>query len=49
LSYPMARISVDTHFFNPEKARRVLGLAQTPISEAITEAFEWLKTNNYLK
>ena len=49
LSYPMARISVDTHFFNPEKARRELGLAQTPVSEAISEAFEWLKTNNYLK
>ncbi|MCK4701245.1 MAG: NAD-dependent epimerase/dehydratase family protein, partial [Bacteroidales bacterium] len=41
LSYPLARISVDTHFFNPEKARRELGLAQTPVSEAIIEAFEW--------
>ena len=49
LSYPIARISVDTHFFNPEKARRELGLAQTPVSEAIIEAFEWFKTNNYLK
>jgi dihydroflavonol-4-reductase len=45
----MARISVDTHFFNPEKARQELGLAQTPVSEAIIEAFEWFKTNNYLK
>lgn len=49
LSYPVARISVDTHFFNPEKARRELGLAQTPVSEAIIEAFEWFKINNYLK
>ena len=49
ISYPLARISVDTQFFNPEKARRELGLAQTPVSEAIIEAFEWFKANNYLK
>ncbi|MBE9510505.1 MAG: NAD-dependent epimerase/dehydratase family protein [Bacteroidetes bacterium] len=49
LSYPVTKISVDTHFFNPEKARRELGLAQTPVSEAILEAFEWFKANNYLK
>ena len=49
LSYPLAKISVDTQFFNPEKARRELGLPQTPVSEAILEAFEWFKANNYLK
>jgi len=49
LSYAIARISVDTHFFISEKARRELGLPQTPVSEAIIEAFEWFKANNYLK
>ena len=48
VSLPVARVSLDSHFFSAKKAIEELDLPQTPISIAIKDAFEWFKTNNYL-
>jgi len=48
ISYPMAKISCDDHYFSAEKAIRELNLPQTPIEEGILESFEWMKENGYL-
>jgi len=48
VSYPMAKIACDGHYFSSEKAVRELGLPQTPIEEGILESFNWLKTNGYI-
>lgn len=48
VSYPMARISCDGHYFSPAKAVKELQLPQTPVADAITEAFNWFKENNKL-
>lgn len=49
ISYPLARISADEHYYSPAKARNELGLPQTPVETGIKESFEWLKENGYLK
>lgn len=49
VSYPLARIANDHHYYNPAKARTELGLPQTPVETGIKESFEWLKENGYLK
>jgi len=49
LSYPMARISCDTHFVQSHEAVAGLGMPQTPIEEAIKECYEWFENNGYLK
>ena len=49
ISYPMARIACDTHFFSAQKAVNAIGLPQTPIEVAIREAFEWFRENGYLE
>lgn len=48
ISYQMARISNDKHFFTPDKAVKHLQLPQNPIEEGIKECFDWLKEHNYL-
>lgn len=48
ISYPLARISGDEHYYSPEKARKELSLPQTPVETGIKESFEWLKQNGYL-
>jgi dihydroflavonol-4-reductase len=48
ISYPLARIACDEHYFSPAKAVRELELPQTPIDKGIKECFEWLKENGYL-
>ena len=48
LSLPLARISLDSHYYSPEKAVRELGLPQTPIDTALEEAFSWFRQNGYL-
>jgi dihydroflavonol-4-reductase len=45
VSYPMAKISCDTHYFTAEKAVRELGLPQSPIEEGIRESLQWMKEN----
>ena len=48
VSFPMARIACDGHYFSGEKAVQELDLPQTPIEIAIKESFEWMKNNGYL-
>ena len=47
VSYPMAQISSDHHYFSAAKAVRELGMPQTDIEVAIDECFQWLKENGY--
>lgn len=49
VSYPLSRIAGDEHYYSPAKARKELGLPQTPVETGIKESFEWLKENEYLK
>lgn len=49
VSYPLSRIASDEHYYSPEKARKELGLPQTPVETGIKESFEWLRANKYLK
>ncbi|MBN1386883.1 MAG: NAD-dependent epimerase/dehydratase family protein [Bacteroidales bacterium] len=49
VSYPMALISTEKHFYSSEKAVKELGMPQTPISEALREAVNWFRDNNYIK
>lgn len=48
LSYPMAAIACDGHYFSPQKAIDELGLPQMPLAAAVTDAVEWFKANNYI-
>ena len=47
VSYPMAAISSDEHFFSAQKAVTELDMPQTDIKIAIKECFDWLEANNY--
>jgi len=49
VSYPMAKIACDDHYFSAEKAVRELDLPQSPIEEGIKECFDWLNEHNYFK
>lgn len=49
VSYPLARIANDYHYYSPAKARAELDLPQTPVETGIRESFDWLKENGYLK
>ena len=48
LSYHMALIACDGHYFDSGKAIRELGLPQTPIEEAVLELKDWFEENGYL-
>ena len=48
VSRAMARISCDEHFYSPAKAIRDLQLPQSPIEEAIEEAYKWFVANGYV-
>lgn len=48
LSYPLARLACENHYFSSAKAIKELQLPQTPIEVGIKEAFDWLKDNGYL-
>ncbi len=48
VSYPMALISCDEHYFNAQKAVEELDMPQTSIDQAIQESFEWLNDNGYV-
>jgi dihydroflavonol-4-reductase len=49
LSYPMASIACDEHYYSSERARRELGLPQTPVAQAVEEAVDWFRRNGYLE
>ncbi|MEZ4826739.1 MAG: NAD-dependent epimerase/dehydratase family protein [Bacteroidia bacterium] len=48
LTYPMAQVSCDEHYFSPAKAIRELALPQTGLRTAAAEAYEWFRANGYL-
>lgn len=48
ITYPLARIACEEHYYSSAKAVKELDLPQTPIEEGIRQSFEWLKTNKYL-
>jgi dihydroflavonol-4-reductase len=48
LTWPMARIACDGHYFSPAKAVRELQMPQTPIEVAVQEASDWFRANGYL-
>ena len=43
----MVAVANDGHYFSAEKARRELALPQTPLEQAIAEAFTWFKAHHY--
>lgn len=49
VSYPMARIACDGHYFSAEKAVKELQLPQTDLKIAIQEADQWFLENGYYK
>ncbi len=49
LSFTLARIACDEHYYTAQKAVKELGLPQTPIETAIKDAFLWFKQNGYLE
>lgn len=49
LNRAMARIACHGHYFSAQKAVRELGLPQTPLDVAITEAIDWFILNGYIK
>ncbi|GAB3875092.1 NAD-dependent epimerase/dehydratase family protein [Hymenobacter segetis] len=48
LNSAMTSVANDGHYFNVQKARQELALPQTPIVQAVAEAFDWFKTNHYV-
>jgi len=49
LTKELAILSTEIHFYSPEKARKELGLPQTPIKTAVKECYDWFEENGYLK
>lgn len=49
LTYAMALISIEKHFYSSEKAAGELDMPRTPIDEALSEAVRWFRENGYLK
>ncbi len=49
LSYGIARLSLVSQYYSPEKARKELNMPQTPLETGIKECLEWFDKNGYLK
>lgn len=47
LNPAMVAVANDGHYFNVQKAINELHLPQTPIRDAISDAFNWFKTHGY--
>lgn len=47
VSYSMAQISCDGHYFTAAKAVKELNMPQTDIETAIKDCFDWLNANGY--
>lgn len=48
VSYPLALISTEEHFYDPSKARTELKMPQTPIEAALDDAVSWFRQNGYI-
>jgi dihydroflavonol-4-reductase len=49
ISLAVARISLINNYYSAAKAVEELDLPQTPIRQAVREAFDWFKKNGYLQ
>ena len=49
LSYNLAAIACDGHYFCSKKAIQELKMPQTPIETGVLEAKKWFVANNYLQ
>jgi len=48
LNAAMAAVANDGHYFSPQKAQAELALPQTPVAQAVREAFAWFRTHRYV-
>lgn len=48
VSYNLAMIGIDKHYFSAKKAVEELQLPQTPIEVAVKEAADWFRENKYI-
>ena len=48
VTLPMAMIANDGHYFSAQKAINELNLPQTPVRQAIEEAYDWFFTHGYI-
>ncbi|TGE03740.1 NAD-dependent epimerase/dehydratase family protein [Hymenobacter fodinae] len=48
LNPAMVAVAADGHYFDAAKARAELGLPQTPIAQAVADAYDWFKTHRYV-
>ncbi|MBO0949610.1 NAD-dependent epimerase/dehydratase family protein [Fibrella forsythiae] len=48
VTLPMALIANDGHYFSSQKAINELNLPQTPIREALQEAYDWFTAHGYV-
>lgn len=44
----MIAVANDGHYFSPQKAIRELAMPQTPVQQAIEEAYAWFREHNYV-
>lgn len=49
LSYAMARIGCDGHYYDSTKAHEQLDMPATPLEQAVLESYEWLAAHGYLR
>jgi len=49
LSFPMARVACDGHYYDVSKAREHLAMPATPLETAVEESFNWLRDNGYVE
>ena len=48
ITYELAIISSEFHYYSSEKAIKFLDLPQTPLEDAINQCYDWFIENNYL-
>ena len=48
ISYPMAKIACEGHYYSAQKAIQALDIPQTPIEQAAIEAYQWFAQEGYL-